>query len=225
MKPTYALRGSTAWLSLDDGKANAMRIENLELLDRYLDRARDDGARAIVFRGRDGIFSGGLDLKWLPTLDRAEMRQLARVFSRVMLRVLASPIPTVALVSGHAIAGGCILTCACDRRIGLAGDYRMQMNEVLLRIPVPRWAALIVSSVLTAPALYDVLQLAVPLRFERALSLGVLHALADGPEALDRMGVEVAAELSLLDPAAFGATKQTLWAEEIARAERALERE
>ncbi len=223
MKPTYQLRGEAAWIQLDDGKVNAMRTEGLELLGRYLDRAAADNARAIVFRGRDGVFSGGLDIKWLPELDAVGLRKLMHVFSGVMLRILASPIPTVALVSGHGIAGGCILTCACDRRIGLAGDYRLQMNEVLVRMAMPSWAALIVSSALAAPKLYDVLQLGEPLSFEQAHSHGVLHALADGAEELDRMGAAVVTELCSLDPAAFAATKRVLWADAIARVERDLE--
>jgi len=217
MKPSYELREQVAWIRLDDGKANALRLENLQLLDQCLDRADADRATAIVFRGRDGMFSGGLDIKWLPTLDGPGLVELMHVFSGVMLRILASPRPTVALVSGHAVAGGCILACACDRRIGLRGPYRMQMNEVLVRMAMPSWAALIVSSAVPVPKLYDVLQLAVPFDFEAASEWGTLHALADSPEQLDSLGQAAAAQLGQLDANAFGATKRVLWAQAIER--------
>jgi enoyl-CoA hydratase len=164
------------------------------------------------------MFSGGLDVKWLPTLDGDGARALVDVFSSSMLRVLASPLPTVALVSGHAVGGGCMLACACDRRIGLRGDYRLHLNEVAVRIPMPSWAALIASRAIPAPRLYDVLQLAEPLGFEEARALGTLHAIAGDGAQLDALGEQTAKALSLLDPSAFATTRKRLWAQAVERA-------
>jgi len=217
MNPRYERRGDAAWIVLDDGKANAMRTDGLRALAGMLDRARDEGARAIVIRGRDGMYSGGLDLKWLPSLEPAAMRELVEAFSSTMLAVLASEVPTVAAVSGHAIAGGCMLACACDRRIGLRGPYRMQLNEVAVGIPMPAWASLIATSAIPAPRLYDVLQLAAPLSFEEAHALGTLHDLADSAAELDAKAEAAATALAMLSAPAFATTKQRLWATEIER--------
>lgn len=213
MNPTYELRGTTAWIRLDDGKANAMRTDGLIAFGEMLDRAQHEQVRSIVIRGRDGMFSGGLDVKWLPTLDADGGQALVRIFSTTMMRVLNSTIPTIALVSGHAIAGGCMLACACDRRIGVRGDFRMQMNEVAVGIPMPSWAALIASSAIPAPRLYDVLQLAESLAVAEARELGTLHELADDFVELDEMGEKAASLLALLDPPAFAQTKRSLWSE------------
>ena len=41
-----------------------------------------------------------------------------------------APKPTVALVNGHAIAGGLVLALACDHRFTVTGDHRIGVNEV-----------------------------------------------------------------------------------------------
>ncbi len=159
-----------AVLTLDDGKANAMSVDWFHELAAALDRAERE-AGALVIRGRDGFFSGGLDLKLLPTLSPDGVRNLSEVFARTMLRVHQLPIPAVAAVTGHAIAGGAVLAFACDLRFAVGGPYRIQLNEVAIGIPVPAWMAHIADT-------------AVPPRW-RAQTL--LHARAFSPvEALDR---------------------------------------
>ena len=74
----------------------------------------------------------------MPTLTADELK------AKVMLRVLEFPVPTIARIEGHAIAGGAILALACDLRLALDGQpTRFQMNEVAIGIPVPEWMILI----------------------------------------------------------------------------------
>lgn len=142
----YDLEGGIARISLDDGKANAMSVPFFEELGAVLDRAEADGAGAVLFCGRPGMFSGGLDLKLLPSLTREGLHDLSRAFARTMLRVFTLPIPTVAACTGHAIAGGAILAFACDRRYAVEGPFRIQMNEVAIGIPLPSWMLLVAGS-------------------------------------------------------------------------------
>ena len=148
-----------AEIAFDDGKANVMSTAWFQELNGLLDRAEKDAAVAVLFRGRSGMFSGGLDMKWLPTLSPEEGRELVDTFSSTMLRVFGLPIPTVAAVTGHAVAGGCVLSSACDQRFCLEGPYRIQMNEVLVGMAMPTWAAVICQGAWPAPAANDLLLL------------------------------------------------------------------
>ncbi|MBM4245437.1 MAG: enoyl-CoA hydratase/isomerase family protein [Deltaproteobacteria bacterium] len=105
----YESDGRIARVVIDDGKANAMSVPFLEELTHLLDRAEGDGSSALVIAGRAGMFSGGLDLKLLPMLSREGLRELSETFARTMLRVFTFPLPTVAAITGHAIAGGAVL--------------------------------------------------------------------------------------------------------------------
>src|SRR5439155_27050911 len=58
--------------------------------------------------------------------------------------LLALPKPTLAMMQGHAIAGGLVLVLACDYRLGLDGDYRVGLNEVAVGAAFPRTALEIV---------------------------------------------------------------------------------
>ena len=107
MTINYRFDDAVAEIHLDDGKANVLRTEWFHEFARTLDRASKDGARAISIRGREGIFSGGLDTKWIPTLDKPRLVELIEAFGETMIKLWTSPIPTVAAISGHAIAGGC----------------------------------------------------------------------------------------------------------------------
>ena len=46
------------------------------------------------------------------------------------------PKPTVAAVNGAAVAGGCILACACDRRL-MADGARIGASELAVGVPFP----------------------------------------------------------------------------------------
>ncbi len=61
---TYRLEDGTAWITLDDGKANVLSPAMQKEIFAALDRAESDGA-VVVLRGRAGIFSGGFDLNVL----------------------------------------------------------------------------------------------------------------------------------------------------------------
>ena len=59
------------------------------------------------------------------------------MFNNVCLDLFTMPKPTVAAITGHAIAGGFILALCCDYRFIARGHKLMGLNEVKLGVPVP----------------------------------------------------------------------------------------
>src|SRR3989449_7843443 len=198
---------NVAQITLDDGKVNAMALAFFAGLNAALDRAERERPGAVVIAGRAGVFSAGLDLKLLPTLPPAELARTMVAFGRTMLRVFTFPIPTVAAVTGHAIAGGAMLAFACDLRFMAEGPLRLHLNEGAIRLAFPPRA------VVLAPA-------AVPPRWHTE---AILHARAYSPEeALERHIVHqvvrpaervvaearaAAAPLAALDQTAYATSK------------------
>ena len=142
----YAVRDDVAEITLDDGKVNAMARPFFEALNGALDRAERERPPAVILTGRAGVFSAGLDLKLLPSLPPDELRTTMLAFGRTMLRVFAFPIPTLAAVSGHAIAGGAMLSFACDLRFMADGPFRLHLNEVAIGLVLPTWAIMLAQS-------------------------------------------------------------------------------
>jgi enoyl-CoA hydratase len=135
-----------AVIKMDDGKANAMDNVFFEEFGESLDRVETDNAKVLIFAGRPGFFSGGLDLKLVSTLQPKDLSKFTETFALTILRVFSFPIPTIAACTGHAIAGGAMLCFACDRRFIIDGNYKIQVNEVLIGIPLPSFMLLIGSS-------------------------------------------------------------------------------
>ena len=203
----YACGEGIAEIHFDDGKANVMSTDWFRELGGLLDRAEKAEARAVIFRGRPGMFSGGLNMKWLPTLTPAQGRELVETFSGTMLRVWSFPIPTVAAVTGHAVAGGCVLTSACDQRFAIDGPYRIQMNEVLVGMAMPTWASLICQSAFPVPQANELLLLARPFSPKEAHAIGVLQGLAADEAELVAKARAAARALAAVGPKPYAITK------------------
>jgi enoyl-CoA hydratase len=131
------LAGDVAILRLNNGKANAIDVALLDQLDKFLGALDHVGARAAVVTGYDRFFSAGLALPSLIALDRAQMHAFITRFNETMLRLYEAPVPLVAAINGHAIAGGCVLALMADRRFMAAEGGKIGLNEVQLGIGLP----------------------------------------------------------------------------------------
>ena len=127
-----------AYLGLDRGKSNALHLEMMQELLQELERAKEDPAvEAIILHGKEGFFSAGLDLISLYEYDEMQMKVLWETFLDLIYALAAFPKPTIASVTGHAPAAGCVLAICCDYRIMAEGAFIIGLNEVPIGLPVP----------------------------------------------------------------------------------------
>src|SRR5207247_6588514 len=127
------------------------------------------------------FFSAGLDLRGgigFRALSSTGAASDAFLPLRVcLLNFLRFPSPSVAIVRGHASAGGLILLLACDYRLGLEGDYRIGLNEVAIGASFPKAAFEIVGLRLTHQQASELLLGAALYPAGQAASLGVVDEL------------------------------------------------
>ena len=170
-----------AILHMHAGKANAM---NPALVSRLADlcvEVEASSARALVITGDGRAFSAGLALPELIDLDRDTMRDFMVAFKHAMLRVLELPMPVVAAIDGHAIAGGCVLALMCDERICIDDGAKIGLNETQLGIGLP---AIVIEPLRAAVPPASLAPIALEGRLfspREAHALGLVHELA--PEA------------------------------------------
>jgi enoyl-CoA hydratase len=207
-KVTYSMEDGIARITMDDGKANAMDWRYFEEMGKSMDKAENDRAKLLVITGRPGFFSGGLDLKLLPTLSPREMKDFATTFARTMLRVFSFPAPTIAVSTGHAIAGGAMLNFACDSRFALDGPYRIQMNENLIGIPLPAWMFLIARSAIPSRWRTEALLHARAYSPSEALERGIVNAVAQDADSLAAHVKVATEELLTLNLPAYAESKK-----------------
>jgi len=197
------ISGGLARLTLDDGKVNAMSTGLL----RAIAGAADEAERAdavLVVTGREGIFSAGFDLKTFAQGPGPGV-EMVRTGAEVILRLLETPIPVLTVCTGHAYPMGAFLMLSADSRLGVAGPWRIGMNETAIGITVPRFALALARHRLTAPG-YARIQSAAQFGPEEAMRLGYLDRVVE-PDALAGAVDEEAARLRDLDRKAFAGTK------------------
>lgn len=193
-------------LTLDRPPVNALAPELLDGFARAFAAAQGK-ARAIVIAGRPGMFSAGLDVPLLLTLDRDAMRGFWQAFLGVLETLARSPVPVGMAITGHCPAGGMVLSLFGDYRIAAEGDFKLGLNEVQVGMPMP---ALIFGAFRRLIGARAAEQLAVSGRLippEEALAVGLVDALAPVERVVDR-AVGQAQTLAALPPGALAATRE-----------------
>jgi enoyl-CoA hydratase len=125
---TYHCEDGSAYISLDDGKVNALGSASIDDLQAQLDRALNDDASAVILSGRQGVFSAGFDLGDVRS-GATERANLRRRLIDLELRIFEFERPVVIACTGHALAAGAALLLSADRRIGVDGAFKLGFNE------------------------------------------------------------------------------------------------
>lgn len=123
---------------LDRGKSNAMELTLVKELIGVLDEAEaDPSVEGLILSGKEGFFSSGLDLITLFSYDHEQMKEFWNSFMDLVTKFVVFSKPSVAAITGHSPAGGCVLALCCDYRLMADGDYIVGLNEVPVGIVVP----------------------------------------------------------------------------------------
>ena len=131
------VRRQVAVVQMRRGKANALDTALCRSLTAEFGELAGRGCRAAVLTGRGSIFSAGVDLLRLRDGGPGYLDEFLPALSQAFLAVFDCPVPVVAAVNGHAIAGRCVLICACDYRVMNDGHGRIGVTELLVGVLFP----------------------------------------------------------------------------------------
>jgi enoyl-CoA hydratase len=207
-------------LRLAHGKASAMDVELLEALSAEMSGAGD--ARAVVLTGTGSIFSAGVDLYRVLEGGAAYVDRFVPLLSRFVREMFALPVPVVAAVNGHAIAGGGVMTLAADYRLMAEGGGRIGVPELVVGVPFPAAPLEVVRFAVPPHRIQALVYTGRTLAPHDALAEGLLDEVVPADGLLVRAR-EVAAQLASLPPEVFRATKLALRADALARMDAAQE--
>jgi enoyl-CoA hydratase len=198
---------------------NALDLEFMEAILGGLAEAEVSEARALIVTGEGTAFSAGANLFRVLEEGADYIERAGSAMSRLFEQLFRFPKPTVAAVNGHAIAGGCVLVCACDYRVAAEGDYRLGFSELAVGVPFPRWALEIVRFAVGPQHVRDLTLMARTVSAAEALATGIVDEIVPPVGLMDR-ATAAAGRLARVHRETYALTKSALLAPGVDRVQR-----
>ncbi len=168
------LHNDILWLILDRPPLNILSIEMLDQLTTAMRDAIEHPPRLIVITGAgDRAFCAGVDVR--DHLDVREKEMLRAVYDNYAAfeKLRSHNIPTVALVKGHALGGGCELAALCDTVVAHE-DATFGLPEISLGV-FPPVAAVYFPALIGYSATMRLMLTGETIQAKEALRLGLAH--------------------------------------------------
>lgn len=210
----YERRGSFWFARLNrPDKRNALSEDLITALMLLCDDVGADlDARALVLWGAGGHFCAGADFGRFLELMSGERGAGVdpivthnRGFGAMLERIAALPVPTIAVVRGAAMGGGCGLAATCDHVVA-AEDAVFAMPEVTLGVAPAQIAPFVTRRIGATGARWSMLT-AARLTAHAALAAGLADRVVPAVELSSAVRATLEA-LAAAEPSALRATKR-----------------
>ncbi len=133
------IQEDVAVLRLNRGVTNPINLDFVQNISENIQKIRNDQKnKGLVITGtNEKFFSIGFDLPELYKQNLEDVTRFYKAYNQLCLDIYTLPKPTITAITGHAIAGGCILAQCTDYRYIAEGRKLMGVNEIKLGLPVP----------------------------------------------------------------------------------------
>lgn len=104
-------------------KRNAINYDVMEGLTELIERSTQPATKAVMITGDgENAFCSGGDLSVFHLLEtREKAYAMLSKMAAILYKIALLPVPTLALMNGHAVGGGMELAAACDFRLARKG--------------------------------------------------------------------------------------------------------
>lgn len=198
-------KNGASFLTLRRAPLNVLDIATLTQLESALtDLSRDESIRVLILRAEGKMFSAGVDVAD-HTPDK--VGEMIPLFDRVCRALANFPVPTIAVVQGHALGGGCELVLCCDFAV-MAEGAKIGQPEIQLAAFAPI-AAMRLPLMAGYRNAADMLLTGRALASDEALRMGLVNAVVTAAQ-LEQWLEEKSAQLLKLSRMALIMTKRAL---------------
>jgi enoyl-CoA hydratase/carnithine racemase len=178
-------------------KRNALSVAMWAAIPRLVAEAVSEPMIKTLFvRGSRGVFAAGADISEMPEVYATSQAALANdaKIQGAMTALEDCPKPTIALIEGPCVGGGCGLALACDLRIGTLGSrYGVTPAKLGLVYGAADTRRLVQAVGLSKAK--DILFTGRLLDAEEALAAGLIDKLVP-PDALEAVAEDYAAKIA-----------------------------
>jgi cyclohexa-1,5-dienecarbonyl-CoA hydratase len=215
----FEKRDGAARLVLDKPPLNVLNIAMMREINTALESLSEDATvKVLVFEAADGskAFSAGVDV----SEHTAEMvEEMIEVFHRIFRLLDALEVPTVAVVGGAALGGGCELALFCDMIVASEkASFGQPEIQVGVLAPV---AAVALSRIIGPKKTMELLLTGDRIRAAEAERLGLVNKVVP-PDELGAAADELVGKLSRLSAAVLRLTKRAVQVGSVGRFDKGL---
>lgn len=133
-------KNEVATLTLNSPPVNGFTLALLQELNSRMDELIfSPSIRGIVITSAIPVFSAGIDFKVLYRPNPTQLKTFWSALQSVWKLLYSSPLPTVAAINGHCLAGGTVLAASCDHRVMHEGSNTIGVTAVKVGMMAPFW--------------------------------------------------------------------------------------
>lgn len=139
-----------------------------------------------IFQSIKNVFSSGLDFKEIFKPEESSINAYWLWFQESWVKLYGSSFATVALINGHAPAGGCVFALSCEYRVMLP-NFTIGLNEAPVGIVPPEFVFACARNAISTRKAELALTLGTLFTSKEALEIGLVDELAkDNEDAIAR---------------------------------------
>ena len=204
---TFEKRDGVARLTLSKPPLNVLDIAMMREINAALDGLDDDpSVKVLVFDAAEGskAFSAGVDVSE-HTAEKVE--EMIEVFHRIFRLLDRLEVPTVAVVGGAALGGGCELALFCDMVIA---SEKASFGQPEIQVGVlPPIAVVALPDIIGPKKAMEMVLIGDRIRAPEALQIGLVNKVVP-PEELPAAADEFVGKLTKLSGAVVRLTKRAV---------------
>lgn len=182
------LKEDYAIVELDNGKVNAINTPLLKEIKFAFDTLnKDPKIKGAILAGRTHVFSGGLDVVFLATLDESGTHDFWVSYMEALQSLVSFSKPLVSAITGYAPAGATILTLCTDYRVmGKGPKHVFGMHEFKLQMQIPEMLCDVYAYYLGEVKAWKAVQQAKLYHSDEALAEGLVDESVEVDEVMER---------------------------------------
>ena len=169
-----------AIVELSRAPVNAVNPDFLnQLLSSFTELNNNTSVRVILIRSSfPSVFSAGADVRELSLLSAEEIREFVKAGQNLCNLIETMHQPTIAVIRGHALGGGCEIALSCDLRIA-GNKASFGQPEIHLGL-LPAWGGTQrLPQLIGKSRAMNLLLTGRPVSADKAFDIGLINYLVD----------------------------------------------
>ena len=182
------IKNNYAIVQINNGKVNAINIPLLKDLKQAFEALEEDNSiKGAILTGRPHVFSAGLDVMSLATLNEAGHIDFWESYMYALQALVKFSKPLVSAITGYAPAGATILVLCTDYRVmGRGAKHVIGMHEFKMQMQIPEMLCDVYAYHLGEVKAWKFVQQAKLFNSDEALAIGLVDESVEVEEVLER---------------------------------------